>query len=426
MPYSSRRSDRGGINIWPGFVDALSQLLMVIVFVLLFFTAGQFYLTDALSGRDAALKKLTDQINQLTDVLALERSSNQKLTLNVTQLTAELKSATAERDALTTQVKELAAKADEATAKLTQAQAALAEAESKAAASKDQVELQLRQIASLQHDIDALNAVRADLESKVTSMAAQLDQNNKDLTAARDRSKELEAQLSTAQERTALAQKEIDARDVRLTQAETSVGDLSAQIANLKDELAKLATALDVSEAANKQQQVQLADLGRRLNQALASKVEELARYRSEFFGKLREVLGDRPDIRVVGDRFVFQSEVLFPSSSAELSPAGLQTIGSLASTLKQIEPKIPKDINWILEVDGFTDKRPISTARFPSNWELSSARAIAVVKALVADGIPADHLSAAGFGEYQPIDPADTPAAYAKNRRIELKLTQH
>src|ERR1700733_5532655 len=165
MARSSRRSERGGINIWPGFVDALSQLIMVIVFVLLIFTAGQFYLTDALSGQDAALKRLTDQVNQLTDILALERSSNAALTLNVTNLTAELKSTQTERDALSTQVKELAAKADEATAKMTEAQAALAEAQKSVAADKDQVEPQLRQIASLQHDIQSLTAVRDELES---------------------------------------------------------------------------------------------------------------------------------------------------------------------------------------------------------------------------------------------------------------------
>ncbi|HKO08006.1 MAG TPA: OmpA family protein, partial [Alphaproteobacteria bacterium] len=168
-----------------------------------------------------------------------------------------------------------------------------------------------------------------------------------------------------------------------------------------------------------------IADLGKRLNIALASKVEELARYRSEFFGRLREILGNRPEIRIVGDRFVFQSEVLFPSGSADLNPQGQVTLKRLAQTLAGITPKIPAAINWILEVDGYTDKRPIATRHFPSNWELSSARATAVAKFLIASGIPPEHLSAAGFGEYQPIDAAENEAAYAKNRRIELKLTQ-
>ena len=425
MAISSRRPRRAGINIWPGFVDALSQLIMVIVFVLLIFTAGQFYLTDALSGRDAALQKLTDQLNQLTDILALERRNNTALSLNVTQLTSQLQVVTAERDTLTTQVKELAAKADDATQKLTQSEAALAEAQRSVSTDKEQVELQLRQLASLQHDIDALKQVRADLESKVGALAAQLAQNNQDLTAARDRSKELETQLSTAEERTALAQKEIDARDIRLKQSDTTVGDLNTQIDALKQELARIAAALDVSEATTKDQQIQLADLGRRLNQALASKVEELARYRSEFFGRLRQVLGDRQDIRVVGDRFVFQSEVLFDPGSAALSPEAKQRLAPVADALKEIAAKIPPDLPWMLQVNGHTDKRPISTPQFPSNWELSTARALSVVRDLVELGIPADHLAAAGFGEYQPVTTGDDEESRRKNRRIELKLTE-
>ena len=425
MALSSRRQPRGGINIWPGFVDALSQLLMVIVFVLLIFTVGQFYLADALSGRDAALQKLTAQVNQLTDILALERRTNAGLTLNVTQLSAQLQAVTQQRDTLSTQVKELAAKADEAQQKLTAQVAALAQAQSKISVDKDQVELQLRQIASLQHDIAALQQVRADLEAKVTGLAAQLDQNNQALTAARDRSKELEAKLSTAEERTALAQKEIDARDVRIQQSTTTVNDLSTQLDNLKQELARIAAALDVSEAKGHDQQIALADLGRRLNQALASKVEELARYRSEFFGRLREVLGDRPDIRVVGDRFVFQSEVLFAPGSAALSPDAKQRLAPVADALKTIAAKIPTDLPWVLEVEGHTDKRPILTPQFPSNWELSSARALSVVRYLVELGIPANRLVAAGFGQYQPVDQGDTEDAFRRNRRIELKLTE-
>ncbi|MFI4986919.1 MAG: peptidoglycan -binding protein [Alphaproteobacteria bacterium] len=183
--------------------------------------------------------------------------------------------------------------------------------------------------------------------------------------------------------------------------------------------------ALEASEADNKAKDVQIIELGKRLNVALASKVEELARYRSEFFGRLREILGDRPDIRIVGDRFVFQSEVLFPSGSADLNPQGERTLKRLAETLAGITPKIPTEIHWILEVDGYTDKRPIASSHFPSNWELSTARAIAVVKVLSLNGIAPEHLSATGFGEFQPLDPAENEAAFAKNRRIELKLTQ-
>ncbi len=425
MALSSRRQSRTPLNIWPGFVDALSQLVMVIVFVLLIFTAGQFYLTDALSGRDAALQKLTAQVNQLTDILALERRTNASLTLNVTQLTTELQAVTQQRDALTTQVKDLAAKADEAQQKLTAQAAALAEAQKSVSVSKDQIDLQVRQIASLQNDIAALQKVRTDLEAKVTGLAAQLAQNNQDLTAARDRSKELEARLSTAEERTALAQKDIDTRDVRIQEANSTVSNLSTQIDALKQELARIAAALDASEAKDRNQQIALADLGQRLNQALAGKVEELARYRSEFFGRLRKLLGDRPDIRVVGDRFVFQSEVLFALGSATLSPEAKQRLLPVADALKAIAAKIPTDLPWVLEVEGHTDKRPINTPQFPSNWELSTARALSVVRDLVDLGIPANRLVAAGFGEYQPVDQGDTEEAFRRNRRIELKLTE-
>jgi chemotaxis protein MotB len=158
---------------------------------------------------------------------------------------------------------------------------------------------------------------------------------------------------------------------------------------------------------------------------ALASKVQELARYRSEFFGRLREVLGKRKDVRIVGDRFVFQSEVLFETGSAELGGAGQQQLGQLARALTEIAARIPKDLPWVLRVDGHTDRIPIHTPEFRSNWELSTARAISVVRFLIDQGIPADHLAATGFGEHQPLDPGLSEAALRRNRRIELKLTQ-
>jgi chemotaxis protein MotB len=193
----------------------------------------------------------------------------------------------------------------------------------------------------------------------------------------------------------------------------------------MRQQLAQLAQALDASEQKSKDQQVQIVDLGSKLNAALASKVEELARYRSEFFGRLREALGDRQDIRIVGDRFVFQSEVLFDSGSAEIGQAGRDQLDKLATTLILIMNEIPTDINWVLRVDGHTDKRPITNGLYPSNWELSTARAIAVVKYLASRGIPENRMAAAGFAEFSPLDPADTDEAYTKNRRIEFKLDQ-
>jgi chemotaxis protein MotB len=417
VPRTSRRTT---IDIWPGFVDALAQLLMVIIFLLLIFTAGQFYLSEALSGRDQALQKLQAQVNELGDLLAMEKRSNEELRAGAADLSAQLTSSLAERD-------QLAGK--------------LRDADTIVSADKEKIDLQLREIESLRRDLDALKAVRADLEAKVAALAPQpTDQQ------LRDRTKELEARLASEQEKTALAQKEINDRDVRLSalgsradQAEQAltaekevsrnalarVDQLNAQLASLREQLSRIATALDASEAKVKEQQGQIVELGKRLNLALVNKVEELARYRSEFFGKLREILGDRPDIRVVGDRFVFQAEVLFPPGSADLSDNAKKELEPVIGALKQIAAKIPPDINWILQVEGHTDHRPISTPQFQSNWELSTERAISVVRFAIEQGIPAIRLAAAGFADQQPIDPHNSDDAYRRNRRIELKLTE-
>jgi chemotaxis protein MotB len=441
----ARRSRRSEINIWPAFVDALGQLVIAIIFLLLIFTVAQFLTTDALSGRDQALQRLTQQINELTDLLSLEKRSNEDLRLNVAQLSTELQSSSAAKDALTTRVAELAARAQDQTARADRLDAQLADANKVVSADKEKVELQLRELESLRRDIEALRKVRTDLESKVADLAAGQQKSQQDLTAARDRSKELEAKLASEQERTALAQKEIDKRDIRLAElaaqgqqaaaalagqqklskeAQDRVDSLNQQIAALRDQLQRVSAALELTEGKSKDQQVQIADLGRRLNLALASKVEELARFRSEFFGRLREVLGDRPDIRVVGDRFVFQSEVLFAPASADLGDDAKAQLQPVAMAIKELLPKIPNDLNWVLRIDGHTDKRPINTPQFASNWELSTARAISVVKYLIDQGVPPDRLAAAGFGEFQPLDPRNDEVAYRRNRRIEIKLT--
>jgi chemotaxis protein MotB len=444
MPLA-RRSRRTELNVWPAFVDALGQLVIAIIFLLLIFTVAQFLTTDALSGRNQALQRLTQQVNELTDLLNLEKSSNNDLRLNVAQLSAELQSANAAKDTLTTRLAELAAKSQDDAARADRASRDLADAVQSVSADKEKVQLQLAELESLRRDVDTLKKVRSDLEAQVADLAGAQKKSQDDLTTARDRSKELEAKLSTEQERTALAQKEIDKRDIRLSEltaqgqqasdaldaekrltkeSQDQVSLLNQQILALRQQLQQISQALDLSEAKSKEQQVQIVDLGRRLNLALASKVEELARFRSEFFGRLRQVLGDRPDIRIVGDRFVFQSEVLFTPGSADLGDDAKKQLQPVAQAVKDLIPKIPTDLNWVLRVDGHTDKRPINTTAFPSNWELSTARAISVVKFLVDQGVPADRLAAAGFGEFVPLDPRDDEVAYRRNRRIELKLT--
>jgi chemotaxis protein MotB len=330
----SRRQRSSPINIWPGFVDALTQLTMVIVFVLLIFTVGQFYLSGAVSNRDAEIKRLSLVINQLDDMLSLSKANDARLRQTNAQLSAQLQQTINERNALMQ--------------------------------SRDQMQLQLSG-----------------------------------------------------------TQKVVSDKDLRIAQEEAEIATLNQNIDELRKQLSAIAAALDLSQDKIKTQSAEISDLGAKLNLALAAKVEELSGFRSEFFGRLKAIIGNRPDIRVVGDRFVFQSEVLYTPGSAELSPIAKQRLLPVVSALNEIEGKIPNNINWILEVDGFTDHTPIKSTAFPSNWELSNARALSVVKFLISQGIPAQHLAAAGYGEWQPLDPGNTPDSYAKNRRIELKLTQ-
>ena len=320
-------------DVWPGYVDALTTMLLTITFLLTVYVLAEFFLSRVLSGREQALEHLTKQLAALSEQLTGERTAKQALEQ--------------ERDVA----------AQRATA--------------------------------LQSEIDRLNALVASSKAAGEGLTTQLGE----------------------QKRTA-------------AEALAKVDLLNQQIAELRKQLTDIAASLDVSEAKNRQDQVVIADLGQRLEVALAQKVAEMARYRSEFFGRLREVLGDRPDVRVVGDRFVFQSEVLFPSGSADLSPDGRKTLTSFARTLLEIAKKIPPDVTWVLRVDGHTDRVPIASARYPSNWELSADRALSVVKYLIAQGIAPARLAATGFGEFQPIDDGKSAAANRRNRRIEMRLT--
>ena len=341
MPVSSaggRRRGRGGqINYWPGFVDALSTLLLAIIFLISVFTVGQFFLSRELSGRDTVLDRLNRQISELTDLLSLERSNRRNIEESVTSLQTTLRANEAER-------------------------------------------------ARLQALLDTGGSVQA-------------------------QARELNTQLETERQTTGRA----------LSQVEI----LNQQIPAMRRQLAALEEALSASENRDRESQARVADLGSRLNVALAQRVQELARYRSDFFGRLRQILGTRPDVRIVGDRFVFQSEVLFQAGQAMLRPEASGEIDRIASALVELERQVPPDIPWVIRVDGHTDQRPIATSQFPSNWALSSARAIAVVQALIARGVQPQHLVAAGFGEFQPLDNGTTDEAYARNRRIELKLTE-
>jgi chemotaxis protein MotB len=336
----SRRSE-GGMNYWPGFVDALSTLILGIIFLLTVFVVVQFYLQQEVQGKNSALDRLKSQIAQLTDLLSMEKAGKNDLQDQLAQLRASL--ATAQSDS-----------------------------------------------AHYKSLYQGAGAGAADAKNKIGVLNTQLDKQ-KNISA------------------NALAQVEV----------------LNQQIAALRRQLSEIQQALDLSESKNKEAQGRITELGQRLNLALAEKVRELRGYRSEFFGELRKILGNRPDIRIVGDRFVLQSEIFFDTNSADLKPEGSQELDKVAGALLGLEKEIPKDIPWVLRVDGHTDSRAITGGPFKSNWELSAARAISVVKYLISKGVKPQRLVAAGFGEFDPIDPGNTEEAYRKNRRIEFKLTE-
>ncbi|MEM1285284.1 MAG: peptidoglycan -binding protein [Pseudomonadota bacterium] len=341
MALSRARRRSGAVDYWPGFVDAMATLLLVIIFLLSIFMLAQFFLSQEITGRDTVLNRLNAQIAELTELLALERATGQELEARLATLTTSLENARAEQDRL---------------------QGILATPE---------VE-------------DTSGSVIAGLEQQVDE--------------------------EQAISREALNQVEL----------------LNQQISALRRQIGALEDALDASENRDRESQARIADLGRRLNVALAQRVQELSQFRSDFFGRLRQILSQRSDIRVVGDRFVFQSEVLFETGSDEINPGGSDELSRLAEAVLELEAAIPSEIDWVLRVDGHTDSQPMAgTGRFVTNWELSTARATSVVRFLISEGVAPEHLMAAGFGEFQPIAEGEDPETLARNRRIEFKLTQ-
>jgi chemotaxis protein MotB len=419
-----RRHGGNGLDAWPGYVDALSTLLMVIIFVLLVFVLAQAFLTVTLSGRSHQLDTANQRLAELADALSLEQGKAATLQSSVAQLSQQLAARSAERDKLAAQLSDAQLSVQAATTANARLQSQLTATSAQADAAKAQLDEMKRQIAELDKtvatDKDTLQAKLSDL--------ATLDNQTRALAALRD---ELEKQAQDAAARAMTEQQRREAVQQQLSD-EKKLGDsaraqialLNQQIDELKSQLSSVASALDLQQQQNKEKDAQIANLGQKLNVALAAKVEELQGYRSEFFGKLRKLLANRPGITVVGDRFVFQSEVLFPVGSAELTQSGTAQMTALAVTIKDIAAEIPPDLNWVLRVDGHTDPQPVKGGQFASNWELSAERAITVVKLLIADGVPAEHLAATAFGEYQPFGPGDTQDAYAKDRRIELRLT--
>ena len=337
MALARNRRRHQGVDYWPAFVDALSTMLLVFVFLLAVFMMAQFFLSREVSGRDDALTRLNRQIAELTDLLALEKATGRGRDDAISVLTTTLEGARTEAD-------------------------------------------------KLRAEAGALGGVAAGA---------------------------------------AAAQRAVDAERALSARAAAQVEILNQQIAALRRQLAALEETLGTSEQKDKETQARVADLGARLNLALAQRVQELTRYRSDFFGRLRNVLASRPEFRIVGDRFVIQSEILFDAGQAALNTGGLPELDKLANALIEVAREIPPDIAWVLRVDGHTDARPIRSVQFPSNWELSAARSIAVVRYLATRGIPETRLLAAGFGEFQPLETGDGDDVLRRNRRIELKLTE-
>ena len=435
----SRRGSRRSINIWPGFVDALAAVLLVVIFVLMVFMIAQFFLSTALTGRDEALQRLDREISELADILSLERDANADLRINLAQISSELQSSLVARESLQNQLAALADERDDLSGELAGIVAArdaaerqFAELAARAGLNQEELEKAYKSIEANKEKIETQLEELAILKSLRDDMVLKLASTEMAFNTSEAEKAELKLSLVDAQ--ALLAQQSAREKDLstRLVEAQDLSQDaqikielLNRQIASLRQQLARIENILETTEVADKAKDVRIADLGRRLNVALASKVQELSRYRSEFFGRLREVLGDHPGIQIVGDRFVFQSEVLFDSGSAVLEAAGKEQMHQLAETLIELSASIPAEVDWILRVDGHTDVRPIATPEFPSNWELSTGRAISVVRYLIEQGVPSKRLAATGFGQFQPLDPADTLAAFRKNRRIELKLTQ-
>lgn len=334
---------------------------MVMIFVLLIFAIGQFVLSDTLAGKNRALDALQGKVAELARTLSLSEEARASLDKRMAELSASLGQTANERDQLRQSLDRTTAESQALTA-----------------------------------SVAALSELKPQLEAEIARMSTELQGNQQEL----------------------VKQTELNA------QATAQVELLNRQIAALNEQLAKLAAALDVANKDVQTKDLKIEDLGKQLNLALANRVSQLERYRSEFFGKLREALGNRPDVRVVGDRFVLPTDILFESASADLGAPAQARLAQLVGTLRELSAKIPSGVDWVLRIDGHTDKLPINTERFPSNWELSTARAVAIVKYLTAQGIPAERLSANGFGQFQPLDTADTPEAYARNRRIELQLT--
>ena len=375
----SRSRTRRSADIWPGFVDAISTLLLVLIFLLTIFISSEFLLSKLLSNKDDALEGLNIQINQLSELLSLEKKENKNLANTISRLNEKLNNSGLASDLLSMEFSDLKNK---------------------------NMELN-RLLNSLKESNNVIKRDNIKLETQNNNLETELKELIITLRAT-------SVKLQTAEE------------EIKLSEAaKNQVNLLNMQIIELRDQLNIIQNLLDINSEEIKKKDLQIIELGKKLNTALAVKVGELNQYKSEFFGRLRAILGNREDILIVGDRFIFQSEVLFESGSAEVGAEGLIQLRNLSRILLDITKDIPKDIPWVLQIQGHTDQNPINTPLYPSNWELSAARAISVGRVLINSGVNSDKISVAGFAEFQPLELGTDSASLRKNRRIEIKLTQ-
>ena len=363
---------------WPGFVDALSSLLMVIIFVLMIFVISQFFISQKMSGQDEALIKLKNNLTELSELLSLERDTTSELTSQLSVL------------------------------------------EEKIVVIKEELLKEKEITKQYQEEIRGTKNIIALNESEINELKIALEEKIKNTTQLRNEVSDLDKQVNQKN-------LEIQSKDKILKANKEEVNQLISTTLKLKNKLTQLQTLLSAYKAKDKKENVKTLNLGKDVNSALARRVEELEKFKSDFFGRVKELIKGRKEIRVVGDRFVFQSEVLFSLGSEELGVEGQLEMQKLAATLMEIEKSLPTDIDWILQIEGHTDSLPVKKGQtYRDNWELSTKRALSVLRFLIKQGIDPNRLSASGYGSFQPIDKKNTKSARMKNRRIEMKITQN